>query len=359
MAALVVLSTACAAGEPDDQIADRAPVEPSTAEGSERSSGVVDDEQSSSTTTTAGSAPNEDGPAPRPGNCNDRLTGVQTISSSAGGPTVDVRLLVPDGLGSEPVPAVLNWHGLGSDGAQQALVSGYETLAETEGFIAVHPTGAASAGNGANSWELAQFDVPGRDDLALVDDLIDRLVAEHCVDPARIYSTGLSNGGFFTALLVCERADRIAAAVSVAGISHPEGCQPSRPVPLIAFHGTADEVVPFAGGRSSLQGEAADDLSGDFFEQSMPDELAQFAESFGCRPDPESTTIGTEITRYDYLGCPGDVPVSFYEIADGGHTWPGSPLGPFLTEVLGRTTDEISATVDGWAFMSQFRLPSD
>lgn len=288
-----------------------------------------------------------------PAGCGAGSEGGQQFDTDAGGPTVGVRVYVPAGAGSEPLPVVLNWHGLGSNGTQQALLSAYENLADDEGFLAVHPTGAD------NSWELAQFDVPGRDDVAMVDDVIDRLITEFCADPTRIYSTGLSNGGFFTALLICERADRIAAGVSVAGVSHPDGCAPSRPVPFIAFHGTDDDVVPFAGGGSTLAGAGSDAASTAFFQQSMPEEFAEFAADFGCLPDPEATPVGDEVTRNDYLGCDDDVPLSFYEIEGGGHTWPGSPLGPLLTGALGRTTDEVSATRDGWAFMSQFSLPTD
>lgn len=318
-----------------------------------RSSGAND---AVGSTTVEELAPDDVTTIPSPAGCAGREAGAAGFVTEAGGPAVRVRVYVPAGAGEEPLPVVLNWHGLGSNGGQQALLSGYEDLADAEGFIAVHPTGASAVGAAGNSWELAQFDVPGRDDLAMVDDLIDRLVTEYCADSSRVYSTGLSNGGFFTALLVCERADRIAAAVSVAGVSHPEGCRPSRPVPFVAFHGTADEVVPFDGGRSSLEGATPPAARGDFFDQSMPQEFAEFAADFGCLDQPDSVAVGDEVTRHDYVGCDGQVPLSFYEITDGGHTWPGSPLGPLLTAVLGRTTDEVDATSDGWDFLHQFSL---
>ncbi len=310
------------------------------------------------TATTAGvtGSDTEPGNQAAPAGCASRVDGSQRFATEAGGPTVEVRVFVPPDAGDTPLPVVLNWHGLGSDGTQQAILSAYEDLARDEGFLAVHPTGAAGPGDTRNSWELAQFDVPGRDDLAMVDDVIDRLITDFCADPDRIYSTGLSNGGFFTALLVCERADRIAAAASIAGVSHPDGCTPDRPVPYIAFHGTADEIVTFDGGRSALEVGPSDAASRSFFDQSMPEEFAEFAADFGCRPEPEPTPIGDAVTRNDYLGCDAGVPLSFFEIDGGGHTWPGSPLGPLLSGALGLTSDEVSATVDGWAFMSRFTL---
>ncbi len=358
-------------GSGDDAAADEGSGTAETGE-TERSTGSVDEStadgaaddggasattttattESSVTPTTGPEAPSDGAtPLPEPANCEAVDPGNQRFETDAGGPTVRVRVFVPPSFDGEPLPAVVNFHGLGSDGLQQSLLSGYDGLAADEGFVAVHPTGAQ------NSWELAQFDVPGRDDLAMVDDLLDRLVTDFCVDPARIYSTGLSNGGFFTALLVCERADRIAAAISVAGVSHPEGCEPSRPVPFVAYHGTDDDVVPFDGGTSTLQEGGSDPIGDDFFAQSMPDEFAEFATDFGCDADPEVSDVGDEVIRYDYAGCDDGVPLTFYEVVGGGHTWPSSPLGPVLTAALGRTTTDVDATVDGWAFASRFSLP--
>ena len=116
------------------------------------------------------------------------------------------------------------------------MYSDYEAVAEEQGFIVVHPTGVADEPGGPNSWQLFHSEGDTRDDLAFAGALIDELVANWCADPTRVYSTGMSNGGFFTAHLICEMADRIAAAVSVAGTYHPPGCVPSRDVPYMAIH---------------------------------------------------------------------------------------------------------------------------
>ena len=196
-----------------------------------------------------------DGPARVRPSCDSLPRGVTSTTLEAGGGVHDVRIYVPEMLSSDPAPTVLNWHGLGSNGPEQAAFSGYETLAETEEFVVVHPTGL-DVGDGRNSWELAQFDTPARDDLAFADALIDLLVQDWCADESRIYSTGMSNGGFFTSELVCHRSTRIAAAASVAGMSNAPGCDPERAVPYISFHGTDDNVVPFAGGGESTLSDA-------------------------------------------------------------------------------------------------------
>jgi len=294
-----------------------------------------------------------DGPARVRPSCDSLPRGVTDFSLEAGGGIHDVRIYVPAQLSSDPSPVVLNWHGLGSNGVEQAVFSGYETLAEDEGFIVVHPTGLAIAEGGPNSWEVAAFETDDRDDLAFADALIDTVVDEWCGDPDRIYSTGMSNGGFFTSELVCNRGDRIAAAVSVAGITHWEGCDPQRAVPYIAFHGTDDDVVPYAGtGESTLLDEP--DPNG-LFGQVMPEEFAEFATDAGCDPDPIRTEETPEVISYVYTGCDDGAPMTFYEIVGGGHTWPDSPLADQLSD-FGYFTDDISATADGWAFMSQHSL---
>ena len=289
--------------------------------------------------------------------CATNGPGVSNFSIDAGGATHSVRMFVPSGYDGSPMPLVMNWHGLGSDGRQQALFTDYETLAESEGFLVAHPTGVPAPGDTRNSWELVQFDDPERDDIVMAEVMIDRIITDFCADPKRVYSTGMSNGGLFTSRLVCDLSTRIAAAVSVAGITHHDDCAPERAVPFIAFHGTADEVVPFAGGESSLAEASAPPAAVEFFDQVMPDEFAQFAATNGCDPDPIEQAVSEEVKRYDYANCDDGAAMAFFEIAEGGHTWPGSPLGPFLTQVLGNTTTDVSATADGWDFMKEYELP--
>ena len=281
--------------------------------------------------------------------CDSLPLGVNEFTLDEGGFAYDVRLFVPSTVSSDPAPVVLDWHGLGSNGPQQALYTGYETLAEEEGFIVVHATGQDS------SWELAQFDMPDRDDLAFADALIDTIIEDWCGDEARVYSTGMSNGGLFTSELVCNRSNRIAAAASVAGTTHVDECDPERPVPYIAFHGTADTVVPFGGGEASvlLPPESVDAL----IDEGTPGEFADFAVDNGCDLEPQRTEQSAEIIRYDYTNCANDIPMTFYEIVGGGHTWPSSPIAdPAAPLETSGFTFEVDATADAWAFMSQFSL---
>lgn len=283
----------------------------------------------------------------------DAPTGVTNIMLRGGGAVHAVRIFVPSAAAraaSGTLPVVIDWPGLGLTGAQQAMISNYESLAQAQGFEVVHPTGVATGPVHENSWQLVNSYDPQRNDLAFANTLINTLIAHWCGNPARIYSTGYSNGALFTARLVCELANRIAAAVMVAGVYHPAGCKPARPVPMEAYDGTADASIPYdGGGKSLLAGTGWPGIKG-FFNDVIPDEFAKFAADFKCDPKPISTRIGSDVIRYQYVGCADGAPMSFFKIVGGGHTWPGSPLASVL-KPFGNTTDTVNATTDGWAFM--------
>lgn len=277
--------------------------------------------------------------------------GLQTGTITTAGFEYDFQMIVPSSYdGTTPIPVVLDFHGLGSNGAQQALFSGVAALAETEGFLSVQPTGIPNpTDDERNSWELPQFDVPVRDDVQMVVDMLDFITENVCIDPGRVYSMGMSNGSLFTSELVCDLSERIAGAVSVAGVTHDDSCDPSRAVPYLAFHGIDDETVPFNGGGESSLG------ADPFFEQVMPEEFSQFADDFGCTGS-EDSSVTAEITLTSYSGCNDGIEMGFYAIAGAGHTWPGSVVSASIPS-LGVTNTDIEATVVAWEFFEQQSLP--
>ncbi len=287
---------------------------------------------------------------------DDAEPGQTTVELDFEGQNRTYELYVPQGYdGAERAPLVLNWHGLGSTGKQQLDFSEYRLTADAGQFFVVAPTGLPSPGDTRNSWELTDDADPGRDDLAFAHALLDDVSDRVCVDPARIYTTGMSNGGYFSARLVCEMADRVAAAASVAGMTREDDCEPSRPVPYLAFHGVEDEIVPYAGGGYS---SLAPGVYLELMDRSIPDEFAEFATEFGCDVEPASTEVAEGVSSSTYGGCEEDVELVLYTIADAGHTWPGSRTSKLLSEGagLGTTTLEISATELSWEFFSRHRL---
>src|SRR5260221_1912764 len=107
-------------------------------------------------------------------------------------------------------PVVIDIHGLTSYGADQARIAHMIAKSDTEGFIAVHPEGTGVPKSWNAGYCCSPANSSGVDDVAFIRALIDQLAAELCVDPARVYATGLSNGGFLSHRLACELADKIA-----------------------------------------------------------------------------------------------------------------------------------------------------
>ena len=92
---------------------------------------------------------------------------------------------------------------------------------------------------------------PANPDLAYVSALIDQVESTQCIDTSRVYAGGFSDGAVMASLLACTMSDRFAAIGAVSGLELPAPCAPARPVPVIAFHGTADPILYFGGGVNS------------------------------------------------------------------------------------------------------------
>lgn len=321
------------------------------------------------TTTTEPSVPLSSGPSM--GCAQPEPQDLPTELVTTDGERRTFRIVLPRNYDqADPAPLVFDFHGLGSEGFQQALVSGIDAAAGLNGYVAVIPDGAVNDVLGTRLWNLAAGnDGPladlAVDDVAFVIELLDLLEAELCIDTARVYSMGLSNGGFFSTVLACELADRIAAVATVAGITHPDDCNPVRPVPVLHFHGTDDDVVPFEGGASSLvdDGGTLGGLDGgqleDFAEslfQPIETEVDQWAETNGCDLDPTVSEVSPEVERRVFESCELGASVEFYVVEGGGHTWPGSIVMAFI-ESLGFTTLDVSATQLAFDWFDEHPMP--
>jgi polyhydroxybutyrate depolymerase len=185
----------------------------------------------------------------------------------------EVILDVPDSVKpGTPAPVLLDFHGFGHSGAGVWTVSGFKALAEREGFITAYPEGLpihltvrGEELDGAG-WKMDA--VEGNRDVAFTTALLDQLERDYCVDHRRVYSTGFSNGAFFSQLLACALSGRIAAVAPVSGGTLRFDCHPARPVPILIQNGSEDELVPVASARETrdrwktlngCKGEAAPD----------------------------------------------------------------------------------------------------
>ena len=239
---------------------------------------------------------------------------------------------------ARPTPLVISLHGAALWGAAQKEISQWNRVAEREGFIVVYPSGAG--GNGPRVWHANGGPGPSKD-VRFISDLIDTLSAGYNIDATRIYANGLSNGGGMSFVLSCTMSDRI-AAVGMVGAAHLlpwSWCTDHRPVPMIAFHGTADRAAPYNGGVSWVATERF---------PSIPTWTSTWAQRNRCAPTPVDSAVAVDVTRRAYSNCADDAAVVLYTIRGGGHTWPGG--GPLAEWFVGRTTNSIDASSLMWAF---------
>ncbi len=207
-------------------------------------------------------------------------------------------------------------------------------MADEGGFLVVYPQGLSRPSRW-NSGPLGLRNTRNTtDDVGFLKALAAHLTETLCVDPAQIFANGMSNGGGMTYRLACEASEVFAAFGGVAGAySERIDCAPSRPVPMLFFHGTADPIVPYGGGDDTPD---------------IPAFVADFAQRNGCEPQPIPIAQVGDVSGVQYGDCAENAEVALYIIDGGGHTWPGGMGG--LEFLLGETTQDISASAILWEF---------
>lgn len=253
--------------------------------------------------------------------------------------------------GRRPMPLVLAFHGAGTNGPIMAYASGLSATADREGFIVVYPNGSGKD-NLMLVWNAGGFHGPGADqlpdDVAFVRALLDDVASLARVNRKRVFATGMSNGGMMCYRLAVELSDRIAAIAPVSGTMAVEG-RPTRRVPVMHFHGTEDTLVPFHGPEAPIS---------QFLSFKSVDETIRAWVGFnGCSHEPitseprQKVDDGTKIRKQVY--SPASAEVILWTIEGGGHTWPGRP---WPIPWLGRTTGNLSANDEIWAFFQRHPL---
>jgi len=255
-----------------------------------------------------------------------------------------------------PLPVVIDLHGYLESAAVHKAHSALGPFGDQHGFVTITPEGSGPIPR----WETP-FDSL---DMRFFGDLLDQVGKTLCIDERRVFVTGYSNGAFMTSAVACVYADRVSAVAPVAGIRAVPGCTPSRAVPVVGFHGTADEWIEFTGGlgpevdalpqpdQQQTRATAEHTESG----LSIPGVAAAWATRNGCASAPreESVEADVRLVRYD---CPRHADVRLYEIAGGGHTWPGSAFSRAIEPYVGPTTFSIDANAVMWRFFQRHPLP--
>lgn len=225
-------------------------------------------------------------------------------------------------------PLLILLHGSGGNGAEILRNSGLEATADRRGFIVVAPDAAIPAGTGF-AWNIPGVptvtgkipDASDADDVAHLARVVDRLTAEDCVDPARVYVTGLSGGGRMASWLGCVESARYAAIAPVVGLRagnpraddpqtpDPATCAPARPMPLIAFAGDSDKVNPIQGGGAS------------YWRYTMHAAEQQWAALNGCQTAPTTQWVASGVYEERYSGCREGADVVGRITVGGTHVW--------------------------------------
>lgn len=243
---------------------------------------------------------------------------------------------------AQPLPVLLIFHGAEDSAAHIEIDTGFSQLAEKYRFIAVYPQGLPHAVSGTPFWAISGPDDPfasGVNELLFTSNLLNNLQRTVCVDAHRIYATGFSNGGGMAAYLACALARRVAAVAPISATLAPVpgGCHPGRPVPILSFHGTADQELPYQGGPPSevIPWPVA----------AVPAWLQGWATRNGCTGGPTVFLRQANVTGEQWTGCQDDATVIHYRIERGRHNLPPPIGGVSPMEII-------------WRFFQAYRLPS-
>jgi polyhydroxybutyrate depolymerase len=209
----------------------------------------------------------------------------------------------------KPRPLVIALHGAGETGTDFARDTGFSRLADREDFLVAYP----SAGGPNAFWNISGHVPGGSNDVEVLERSLDQLEGAACVDRARVFVTGVSNGGGMTARLGCELSERLAGVAAVAGgYGSLPPCRPQRPLPVLEIHGTADQVVPYAGRAPDYRGSVAR-------------WLAQWRRIDGCHGRADRLRPAPGVTEIAWRHCSAGTRVEHVRLDGAAHGWPGGP----------------------------------
>ena len=254
-----------------------------------------------------------------------------------------IQLAHPEAEGLSSV--LFNLHGYGSNALEQMNYTNFNNLANTKenNFILIHPQGAplnTVLTSSSSHWNSGGWTIGSTvDDVDFIDTIIKLVSQKYNLNQDRIYSTGMSNGGFMSYHLACNLSSKIAAIASVTGSMSKEtyeDCNPAHPTSILQVHGTIDATVPFEG-NSALGMRSINDVM-DYWK--LYD---------ACDIEPISIVtdyfdIEISVQHDTYLNCLNDVQVELYKIEGMGHRWPN------------KQRYGISATEKIWEFINLYDI---
>jgi len=291
--------------------------------------------------TTLDVATNDAAPIPAACRADAPVPASARRTVEANGLTRSYILHVPSGYDRAATPVVFAFHGWNANAADLQSRTHLDATADRGRFLAVYPQGVDDSFNagGTCCGGALRRDL---DEAAFARAILADLGDELCLDRRRVYATGISNGGFLSYRFACEHADLFAAVAPVAAIVSVPTCAPSRPVPVLHFHGTADLLVPVAG-RPSWSPPVP----------SLDETIQGWRQRNGCTGASRVTYQSSDVTCEAWTTCRDGAEVERCLVDGGGHTWPGGEPVP----LLGRTTRDLDASEYLWRFFARHAPP--
>lgn len=229
--------------------------------------------------------------------------------------------------GDEPVPLVVDYHPIGGSGQGQLNGTTYKSQTDPEGVISLYPDGTSKPGGMGPGWNVGPC-CSDDDDVKFSREMIAAVEEIACIDKKRVYAAGFSMGGGMANHVACFMSDVFAAVAPAAmdlNTTNSAKCNPERPISIIMFRGTADNVCKYQGGDSGY-GDGLNFLGAER-------NFRFWAEKNGCTGSPTKNSDGCD----EYSNCKDGTKVVLCTKQGGGH-------------------EQGDANI-GWPFLQQFTLP--
>lgn len=260
-------------------------------------------------------------------------------------------LYVPSTAGDAPMPLVVALHRFGENPKTMAAMTGFNEVAEREGFIVMYPE--------AFLFQFDGFDTLFWDDVDFVREAVARASEQHLIDAERVYITGASAGGFMVYALVDSAPELFAAAAPVMATMPRDLARPggeAAPMPILLIHGTDDLIVPYD--ADSID---AIPMISKHYVLPVPDTVDYWVGRNNCDPAPDFQVMpdldpddGATVAREWYTGPESHADVLVYTVNGGGHTWPGG-YEPWPSFIMRGQSRDINASEAIWDFFDGHR----
>lgn len=278
------------------------------------------------------------------------------------------RIFVPESYkNGTATPLVLCFHG-GGGSDDQASAIGLTQFAKENGFIVVYPNAINKHWNDGRQSELFVEHDNTIDDVAYAMAVVDRVKDEYTIDSNRVFSMGISNGGFMTQRLASEHSEAFSAvAIVIATMAKPlrQSFAPDHPVSVLYLNGTEDPIVPYDGGEVVLNlfpqlakfSSKPNKSRGHCI--STNEAIEVWLKQNGITGEAAITKLadkddsdGCSVEKSFWTGGKRGTSLALYKVVGGGHSLPGRDIR-MPENIVGQTNQDIDGLEVIWDFFKR------